>query len=451
MKRFYDIHFHSMDLSHPNLLAFLERDDLITKAKIKEILKDVGPWYNLLPMNALRFVSNFVYKTITKKISEHKEYINLLSFIGSPIKTNLLLIEYFLKNKKSPIGDATDFTIGGEKYNKFVICPLIMDFGVKMHKIDGVFYNIPTRKPVQDQIIDVLNSIRFYLRHELIMDESKNKPVLIKSTQKKIDRLFEIYPFMGLNTQNYSYEKLEKMLNKYFSGFSNDTPEQRALKLYEKMGEFNSTNLEGEFDYNYLFAGIKVYPPLGFDPWPSDKEELKKVELLYNCCIDNNIPITSHCSDGGYKVVANARELTSPLTKWKEALDRYPKLKLNFAHLGNQQKSRDWENQIVKFAQDKEKNVYTDISCMANNDKYYSHVKKVMDNPGMDDKLLFGTDFVINLIWSKSYNDYINVLNETNHISNKHKLCSVNAENFLYGGEIPSMKELIEKELAVQG
>jgi len=51
MKKFYDIHYHAFDLSHANLLAFIMREDLITKATVNDVLKQI-PWY-LWPFAAL--------------------------------------------------------------------------------------------------------------------------------------------------------------------------------------------------------------------------------------------------------------------------------------------------------------------------------------------------------------------------------------------------------------
>jgi hypothetical protein len=443
MKKFYDIHFHSLNLSHANLLAFLNRDDLITTQRVKNALKKAFKWYNIIPACTLRLFSKKVKNAILEQVNEHSNIINLLSFMGSSYKDNFLLIEHFLKTKDSLV-ENNKLKLNNTSYDKLVICPLIMDFGMKNQNMDNIFYNIPTRKPVHDQIVDLLNSINYYYTHEYRYDESDNKYRIHKSNTNKKERLLEIYPFMGMNTQNYSIRAIEKILDRYFEGFENDTPEERYKKLQNKMGDFANSSLERElnpdYDFRYLFAGIKVYPPLGFSPWPKDKiDELEKVKLLYKICSERRIPIITHCSDGGFKTVKRAQDFSNPGNEWKEVLENYPDLIVNYAHLGNQDKSNEWENQIIDYATDNNKKIYTDISCMAKDDDYYKKVSNIIEkHPDMEDKILFGTDFVINLIWSESYNEYLKALSQTNHLSDnqKQKLCSHNAEKFLYGGVI---------------
>ncbi len=455
MKKFYDIHFHSLNLSHANLLAFLNRDDIITQQNVKKALKKAFKWYNIIPACTLRLFSKKIKNTLLEQVNDQSNIINLLSFMGSSYKDNFLLIEHFLRNKNALI-ENNKLHLNNTTYDKLVICPLIMDFGMKNQNMENIFYNIPTRKPVHDQIVDLLNSINYYYSHEYKLDAESKKYRIFNSNTNKEDRLLEIYPFMGINTQNYSIDAIEKILNRYFTGFENDTPEERFQKLHNKMGDFKNSSLEKElnpdYDFNYLFAGIKVYPPLGFAPWPKDNnEELKKVKLLYKICSERRIPIITHCSDGGFKTVKNAQDLSNPGNEWKEVLDNYPDLIVNFAHLGNQENSKQWENQIIDYAKDDSKKVYTDISCMAKDDNYYKKVSDIFsNNPDVEDKMLFGTDFVINLIWSESYNEYLKAMSDTNHLSDKqkHKLCCSNAEKFLYGGIIDySSTDKIDKKV----
>ena len=74
---------------------------------------------------------------------------------------------------------------------------------------------------------------------------------------------------------------------------------------------------------------------MGFDPWPEDKEERKKVEFLYSYAQKASIPITTHCNDGGFVTVdyKHAYRNTDPAT-WEMVLERFPDLNLNFAHAG---------------------------------------------------------------------------------------------------------------------
>jgi hypothetical protein len=82
-------------------------------------------------------------------------------------------------------------------------------------------------------------------------------------------------------------------------GFENDNPSSRKQKLLQKMGTLHLDITEipekkgvpkvtEKKDFNYIFAGIKLYPPLGYDPWPAKNEEREKVKLLYHKCLEKN-------------------------------------------------------------------------------------------------------------------------------------------------------------------
>jgi predicted TIM-barrel fold metal-dependent hydrolase len=189
--------------------------------------------------------------------------------------------------------------------------------------------------------------------------------------------------------------------------------------------------------YSYLFAGIKLYPPLGFDPWPSDKRiELDKVKFLYSECIRRKLPITVHCSDGGYKTSPVAQQLTDPSQKWQIVLSRpeYRNLKINFAHLGSQKEGKtDWQQTILANIV-RNRNVYTDCSCLTPLVSDYEIIKKIIDEE-TESNILFGTDFVINLIWSDSYNDYLNNFINSPCLDERQKelISEINPERFMFG------------------
>ena len=214
------------------------------------------------------------------------------------------------------------------------------------------------------------------------------------------------------------------------------------LNLTEEEKENAAVELEKKhisFDYQYAFAGIKVYPQLGFDPYPDyDDDKLKKVQELYRYCVEKRIPIITHCSDGGYKTKKDNNDLTSPLKKWKKVLDYYPDLTLNFAHFGHQaDKKREWRDEIIRLAE-KYPNIYTDISCNDMSEKYYKDLKDdLKKNPHLQNKVLFGSDFALNMLASNSnsYTDSLSKFAEA-ELEHQDRLCNHNSERFLFGGEI---------------
>jgi len=402
---FFDIHCHALNFSHPNLFAFFKRK-----------------WTIALLASPLAPVATTFLREKVKKIE------NLFSLMENDIGDFLLITEYFLKDwlKNSPL------TIGKTIFSKIVLTPLMMDFGYKGLKAN-CFYNITPQKPIADQVIDLFNGIKKYCQNELILEKGKVQSV----PQTKPNKLFEIYPFLGINTQNYTVQEIETLLNKYFDNYSHHHP-----SLYAQMGEFNG-NIE-EMGSNF-FAGVKVYPPLGFDPWPErDSEEMVKVKYLYEYCCAKEIPITTHCSEGGFTIDENAKDYTSPL-KWEVVLSNYKNLKLNFAHFGRQDKklglipNREWETIILNLISSYDQ-VYTDFSYRGINDEYYNELNKLINRHPNKDKIklriLFGSDFMINLLDINSYNDYLKkFIASPLADSDKILFSAINPNRFLFGPE----------------
>ena len=455
MNTFYDIHMHAFNLNHPNLSEFLVREDLIDSLIDQEF--DFG-------LRVQLFAASFCFKSfIKKKINEKlnsgnpslkDKFGNTLSFFEVPLEYQFLILDYFIKTGSPAIYNPNKQIVIGEKaYDKMVLCPLVMDFGFKnipKKEKNGVLYNLTPKRPIVNQIGDLLYAIRTYFRFELEVD-AKNKKMDLSSEipdsqKKKNEKLFEIYPFMGLDTRNYTLDKLEKMLEMYFKNFTKDeSGETRRNRLFAKMGKLDSNMYDTTPDYyTDIFAGIKLYPQMGFDPYPSDPEELEKVQYLYKFCIDKRIPITTHCSDGGYKTGKDNDKLTSPLGQWKnvfEAKDKnsehlFSGLTLNFAHFGSQKKNnRQWRNEIIELTK-KHPNVYADISCNDMTPGYYNELGKLFNdkNPQLHEKVLYGSDFSINMLASnvESYNQYLEAFVKSN-LTYKTNLCEFNPKKFLFG------------------
>jgi hypothetical protein len=443
VKRFYDIHYHLFDLSHPNLLAFVLRDELIDSSTTRKIVKSFPLILKLLPL----WVVNLFPGKASQKIKDYirndaKNLRNLLSVIEGAIEYHFLYTEYFLLRDKKHFGD-----FPGAGYRKLAVCPLLMDFGYKNLGLDDCFYNLPPAKPVINQVVDLINAIWYYYNFDLIPHPDKQGRLrMIPASTHKDDKLFEIYPFLGLNTLNYDLPELSDLFDKYFRGYEHDNPgEARRRKIYDKLG-----TVKADFEdmltrkkekqqsdyYSYIFAGIKLYPPLGFDPWPDDRRELEKVRFLYHECVRKRLPLTVHCSGRGYVTSPQAKEFTDPSNKWKKVLERpeYRNLKINFAHLGTQfDGSEDWQKTIVSYIEGN-KNIYTDCSCQTTEKDDYRKVARIM-NSHTESNMLFGADYLINLIWSESYNKYLCNFISTPHLSDRQKelMCEINPEKFLFG------------------
>jgi predicted TIM-barrel fold metal-dependent hydrolase len=443
-RKLYDIHYHLFDLSHPNLLAFLLRDDLISKDSVKNVLRKLPFLVNLVPIGAANFFPGKIADKIKDYLKNDARYFrNLLSVMENAVEYHFLYTEYYLLKEQVYFGSSETM-----KYNKLVVCPLLMDFGYKNLNNNDCFYNLPPSKPIAKQVLDLLSAIRFYYKYELIPHPDKEGRLkIVNTTKNKEEKLFEIYPFLGINTRNYDLSDIKVLFDKYFAGYEEDRiPEERQKKLFNKLGTvkvdledliFRIKEKEDPEYYTYIFAGIKLYPPMDFDPWPEgDPAELAKVRFLYSECIRKKLPLTVHCSDGGFVTTPDAALFSNPSERWQKVLNNpdYKKLKINFAHMGSQSGDKsDWQKTIFRAIENNE-NVFTDCSCITPQSKDYESISKHF-NDKTETSILFGTDFVINLLWSESYNEYLDNFILNKHLSEYQKelMSNTNPERFLFG------------------
>jgi len=414
-KKFYDVHCHVMNLSHPNFVAFLRRfEPTLKEEKLKIILLAnlVGISYLLFSTFSPRIFAWVLRKSGVKDLIDRVK--NLLVVMEHDATSVFELLDQEMDRK---LLDGGKLEIGCYQYDRIVLTPLMMDFGYKNMTNPQLYYNsIPVQKPIVEQVLDLFNGIKSYYHPE----------------EKEI-RFFEIYPFLGINTANYELIKIEKMLDKYFGSYRG-----KPADLMENLGKFS-----GDIDNmgSNFFAGIKVYPPLGFDPWPEDREERKKVELVYEFCSAKHIPMTTHCSNGGYRIIDSQKAdlYTSP-ERWALVLKKYPRLKLNFGHLGNQGKKKEhWTQEILNLMVQYE-NVYGDFSCRGFSEKFYQSFQEFLDQgerrfrEKIRQRILFGSDFTINLLWTDSYHSYLKIFRDTPSFSDQEKnaFASVNPEHFLF-------------------
>lgn len=560
LPKFYDIHYHALDLSHANITAFLSRmlevnPEQLTPAGLEKQLRRYLPRKRLLRYYPLLILLSaavplFGYKSIARVLSQLIESVttsqditakadrarNLLSFMENAVQYDFLILEYFLQQEKL-IGHDNLLHMDGRPFRKMVLCPLIIDFGYKNINNPAVFYNIPPEKPVTVQIRDLFQAIRTYYGHEISISRG-NGQIRFNMHETRVSReekFFEIYPFMGINTMHYSYEQIAGMLDKYFGNFRGDeTPGERQQRLYEKMGRFDGDMSDVEACRD-IFAGIKVYPPLGFDPLPdgcsqcagtdgageagevylpvgrqefthgglpvstpekftidaggseplslnhprvgrseaafsgdeaesdgtvrqaqaedrpplpeftpSTKREIPpggetcrceraKVRLMYRICEEKRIPVITHCSTGGFVAERQAQAWSDPAGKWEQVLAMHPRMKLNFAHFGAG--SYAWRESIIRLTRQYE-HVYADFSCQTGNDVYYQALNHdVGKNSGLDGRILFGSDFMIHLLWHDSYNSYLTGYMNTGKLPEalKFRFATENPERFLFG------------------
>lgn len=408
---FFDIHCHTMNLTHPSLLAFIEN---LGKSNASSILKEALTLGDMLPTRSLS--------------ATRSHLLNLLSVMENDIGAMLLMMEddlagRFRTSGEQPLIRNKKLHVGGVEYDRLVLTPLIMDFKTPSLEAKDVYYNQTPEKPLRKQIRDMLEGIRHYV-------------------QERPAGMLEIYPFLGLNPLNYQLDEIQKLLHEFLGLHSFS----RKL-FYKTFIALRHVDIATPISGRGLFSGVKLYPPLGFDPWPEgDPDALVKVNYVYDFCQKRGIPITTHCDDQGFRTIPleQSTEWTSPV-RWRAVLSHYPHLKLNFAHFGRQylkkfgvRREMTWFHEIVDLCCRYE-NVYTDFSFTAVKSDFYPFLAGALkDMPrqrsdALQRKIMFGSDFMINLLDIQSYFDYFKIFDDSVlSAEQKRKFGSENPARFLF-------------------
>jgi hypothetical protein len=299
-----------------------------------------------------------------------------------------------------------------------------MDFSEPGPYQPDTYYDKYPKKTMDAQIVDVMLGIKDY---------RLSRP----------EGLLEIRPFLGINPKTHSTDSLASFLDTWLSFYTRDRDEARAD--FGSMGEILGGDPERKHS---LFAGIKLYPPLGFDPWPADGGEREKVEILYSFAEKRKIPLTVHCDDGGFRVIPleEAWRNTSP-SRYRPALEKYPRLIINFAHLGAQYSipnrlappPTEWRDAIFGLMMDFP-GVYGDFSFNGVAPEYYDSLLVTLGSMDparrevAEKRIMFGSDFMVNLIKVRSYADYFRIFSGSAISPElKNAFCSENPRRFLFG------------------
>jgi len=404
---FFDCHCHTMTLGQVDITSFLE--NLLKNTDLEVLLGIVG--------------GNT--KSRDKRISSQiKNVFNLLTLMQNDLVDIFNTMEDDLKGNfgGESLVDENGLQMNGRTYHKLVLTPLLMDFKPGPGSKSLTYYPQPRK-----ELRTVINEYSFAIKQYY-----KERP----------DGLLHIFPFLGINPAAYTQEELESIIEDSFDFYS------LKKMTHSVRGSGLFTLIAGHISPNKMFAGIKLYPPMGFDPWPEDKEERKKVEFLYSYAQESSIPITTHCNDGGFVTVdyKHAYRNTDPAT-WELVLERFPDLNLNFAHAGVStslqfpnlfgEKEKSWTERIFDLM-DRYEHVYADFSFNGISPRFYEKFSRkllYLEEAGRTryrDRILFGTDFMINLMGIRSYRDYYSIYQDVELDQElKHRFASINPLSFL--------------------
>lgn len=423
MNPFFDIHFHVMTFKEPNLAAFFSSLDTSAASFLQgNITKDY-----IITLNSI-FKGQFL-----------SQVENTLTAFSRPIDETFKMMEDDLKGKYRRESNKADYPsvpylrdkklyFRDQVYDRIFLSPLLMDFSQTQSTIDKLYYSFTAFDKITPYALDTISAINKYYEND--------------------DGIFEFYPFIGINPSAHSFEFLVNHLNRFVDITHNIHP---SHKLNDK---------------ERIFFGVKLYPPLGFDPWPQDSQELKKVRYLYDFCSKNRVPIITHCDDQGFKGIdpTQARKFTDPAT-WKTVLENYPYLIIDFAHVGREYAinskvglldnvqarikklpTGEWFYTLMDMIKEYD-NVYTDISFTGCYKDFYITFLNYLDllnendRERIESRILFGSDFSVNLLRVESYLNYYHIF-DSSPFSDEliHKMVSINPMNFLGLKEVKKPK-----------
>lgn len=410
-KAFYDAHCHALTLSHPSFLAFTST---LRRRGLEEIYAQMT-------------APNYLIAALFFKTGERMR--NMLSVMERDVGSIFELMEddlagVFAKpGEDAPLLGGGALALGGLRFDRLVVCPLIMDFERAAHVLpEGAYYDRPSAKPLAAQVRDLLEGIREYRR-------------------ARPDGFLEIRPFIGVDPRHYSTDELTAFLEAAFEGY--EKGEAASRRAFAAMRDYDAASpVRGRF------AGVKVYPPLGFDPWPDGGPEREKVELLWSFCERRDLPVVTHCDDQGFRVASleEAWRISSP-ARWEPLLRAHPGLRVDFAHFGAQYShpigrppSTEWTDRIVRLMVDFP-NVYADFSFDGSEPEYYRWLEAYLRKRSaglaslVEGRLLFGSDFMVNLTKVRSYAEYYRIFARSSLAEElKLRFGQANPERFLFGG-----------------
>jgi hypothetical protein len=408
---FYDAHCHALNISHPSFLAFTQT---LRRRGLEEVYAQVT-------------APNYLITALFFKTGERMR--NMLSVMEHDVGAIFELMEDDLAGAFAKEGDEApallrngELSLAGLAFDRLVICPLVMDFQCSAYfPPESTYYDRPSVKSLEIQVRDLLEGIRAYRR-------SRPRGFL------------EIRPFLGVDTRHYSAASLSAFLEAAFEGYVKGETASRAAFAAMAGHEAGSP-------FPARFAGVKVYPPLGFDPWPDGGAEREKAELLWSFCERRDVPVVTHCDDQGFRVVGleEAWRCSSP-ERWAPVLRAHPCLRLDFAHFGAQYSHplghpafTEWTDRIVRHMVDFP-NVYADFAFDGTEAEYYRWLSGYLAARSsalaalIEERLLFGSDFVVNLTKVRSYADYYRIYAASPFSGElKARFAHDNPERFLFG------------------
>ena len=355
MHPFIDVHTHLMTLKEPDFAAF-----------ISPIIE-----------NPASFISgslskDYIFTSLYDgKVSPAAAVENTLITFTESISETMELMEEDLKGRYRSSGNAARYPdlpylrdgmlhFGNSSYDRMIICPMLIDFTHKSTSAKRTYYDVRNDDKIIPFLKDTMEAMSLFYR-------------------KNSSSIISFCPFAGINPPAHTQEYVEEFLHQYLS-----------------LNREFSRRSDG--DCSKAFFGIKLYPPLGTCPWPADEAELRKMRTIYAFCEKNGIPVITHCDDQGFRTIdaKDAWKFTDP-SSYRSVLENYPRLILDFAHVGKQYGLLNMRGSLLETINAKLKGQPADES----------------ERKNIESRLMFGSDFSINLLKVESYSAYFKVFEDS--------------------------------------
>ena len=316
MKTFIDCHCHSFNFV--DIPMYLTLSDKIKMGTIGRLAAAAG---GLLLLPKFLGDKNF----LKNKLEEHKEFV---LFFERSLERNveMMLMEIREHLKENP--DTPNET-------QILITPLVMDFDVLLEQ------EMPLQVGKEPSVREQYKRLKNAISSETVQNMPNSK----------------ICPFIG-----FDLRKLTKADKNRLDGF----------KTF-----WEASNTLGKSDFSELesgkLLGIKLYPPIGFNPCPNKFH--KRYKEFYLWCCEQDIPLTTHCQKGSYsagKEKENLDKYTTP-QNWKRLLNKpgLENLRINFAHFGGETGTDDM---FEPFRTDKDSWTFILIELLKKYDNTYSDI-----------------------------------------------------------------------------
>lgn len=194
------------------------------------------------------------------------------------------------------------------------------------------------------------------------------------------------------------------------------------------------------------FAGVKLYPPMGFSPIHNAEPGVDEVlTALYDWCESESVPITVHCnrSQGARAKVNDER---SDPNLWGAVLEKHSGLHLNLGHFGGIKRIEGrpfWPEEISKLATFD--HVYADLGChtdlleASGRTAYESMLNELFAGAGrpMRGRLMYGSDWSM-LLQHPGSEEYLDAVSSTFSDGEQERLLGGRARDFLGLGATPN-------------